>query len=304
MKKKRLAFLLSFILMCNSLMASMVPIRELATDPAAISYTKVNGVGIVTYKENGVELKLNLKTGAVTTNTGKTVNVPIKLENSITYVESEAFKEVVAKERSNKDFLKNLLKQIYTALTTTLSATPKVNNVTKVAEHSSSSSSSSSTTTSGAFQVKTTEYVCNVCLKVWNDDNVILTDGSLKIDTTTSNGLKFAYDNIYINYVMGLEINEDKYYTISVVVNGFPIWNSNMRWQKNPYNEVGWVHTIRQITLSPGDVIEIKSTLGDYKFIYDGYIDYLYQDTEEARKKSQSDFDFFNYGYYDRMLNR
>lgn len=302
MRKKRLAFLLSFILMCNSLMASMVPIRELATDQAAISYTKVNGVGIVTYKENGAELKLNVKTGIVTTSTGKVVNVPIKLENGITYVESNAFKEVVAKEQSNKDFLKNLLKQIYTALTTTLSATQKANNVTKVAEHSSSSSSSS--TTSVAFQTTTTKpNVSNFRLTAWNDRNVFLTTGdSIKIDTTTSNALNITHDNLLFTAQIDILFYRSSDYKLYI--------NNELQSVKRhygfciSYGNLYLYYEVFGLDLKDGDVIRISADYGDYTFIYHApYMDEVQKEDTSYDRFVDGTIDFEFYDYYKKLFD-
>ena len=301
MFKKRLAFLLSFILMCSSIMAEMIPIRELATDQAEVSYTKENGVGIVTYKENGIELKLNLKTGTVTTSTGKVVNVPIKLENGITYVESESFKEVVAKEQSNNDFLKNLLKQIYTALTTTLSATPKA--VTKVSESSSSSSSSSSTTTSGAFQTTTKPNVSNYRIMVWNDGNVFLTTGnSIKIDTTTSNALSVVHNNIFFTADIDIRFYKASYnlYINDMLCDVKPHYGYCLSHGKNYlfYELIG-------IDLKDGDVIKIDADYGDYTFIYDGKsLDIVDHEDTTYKQWSNGMFDFEFYYYYQNMLGK
>lgn len=239
LKKKRLVFLLTLLLICNTIFASMVPIRSLAEEQGAeVTYTKENGVGHVEYSVDGNKLDLNLKTGVVTDKNGENVNVPIKFGNDgITYVDSKEFKEAIKAQGSNKDFLSEILKKIYSALTTTLTSRSN-NNVRSLTD-----TSSSDTTTHQTY------YVTNMCI------------------STTRSSITKTHSAIGVMYEIKISEPSEQDFITKLYVDGVLLRTNRMH---TKFHNPMYVHTgayAGDVNLTTDSIVRVETTFyGSYSF--------------------------------------
>ena len=257
MKKKRLSFLLSFILMCSTAFgATLAPIREVAQKQGAeVSYTKEDGVGYVTYVYKDTTLTLNMITGEVFNEIGIKVDVAIKYENGVTYVDSEEFRGIVREQQNNKDVLENILKAIYKAINNTITAISNVNTSNK--SLTSTSSSSNSSTTSSTLKACTS--------------NIYV--------TTTQSVLTTTHSAIYCMLGLHIKVPGKQSFTYSMYVDGQQVNNKNL--SANFGNEM-IIYVVLfepEIELTPTSSIVIETPFETYTFTGEN-INYLKEQDE------------------------
>ena len=268
MYKRRIALLLSFLIICTPMYASnMVPLRQLASqENATINYYKDNGTEYIKFELDGVKLILNLTTGVVKNEAGKVVDVEIKINNGTTYVSSEEFLSVVQEEKYNKEFMSNLLTTIYNQLNTFFTSLSSLETKTTKIVTSSSSSSSQDTTTSAAIKSE----MSNIYIKTFRNDNIFYTTtGGIKVDTTTSSGINVDVNNLFIRY--GVSIKETGYQDFSsqLLINGEQVDEKVLvgRWKDARIMYCDYF--IQDINLQDNDIIELRSNgWKPLKYIY------------------------------------
>lgn len=318
LKNKRFVFLVSFILMFNSIFANtMIPIRDLANNQnATVTYTKENGVGLIEYTKGDIKLILNLESGIVVTNTGKIVNIPIQLENGITYVSSEEFNEIIQKEQGNREKLKSILEIIYDVINNTYTSLVNIKNSIETTDNTSyeknTSNSSSSVpsntgtnfiqaynnsyiTTSSVTTAATYEIVDIHVRDVWFIPAKVTTDGAMvaegKITTSSTYGAK------KMQWVAcGVKSNKDSFKTYTFKVNPeyyFEEFGFVYKLEDGKTSVIGYLGPI----YSPGSIMHIKinETGYIYEIPYNPNIenDILYYGDEEVRELSNKKLEEF-----------
>lgn len=259
MFKRRMTLLLSFILICTPMHASinMIPLRQLvAQENAKINYYKTDGLEYVDFYLDGVKLVLNLTTGVVTDELGKYVDVKIKVNNNITYVSSEELLNAINNEKTNSISNIKMLSKIISNIVKFVEANGT--KVTKTYSNESPSTSISDTDSNDDKEIKSE--MSNIYIKTFRNDNIFYTtDGSIKIDTTTSSGINVDVNNLFIKY--GISIKEIGYQDFSseVLINGEKVDEKKIAGKWGDTRTMYSVYLIQDINLRDNDIIELRS---------------------------------------------
>ncbi len=158
--QRRLSLLLSIVLLCMPIMASTMPIRQLATETGGtLNYYKQDGNEYVEFNLDGIKLVLNITNGDIKDSFGRVVTgLNISVNNGTTYVSSE---EILAIVKENKDtkvainsFLKSLANSVINVLYSLADSTTNNKQTITAINANSSNSGNSSVTTPSAYELE------------------------------------------------------------------------------------------------------------------------------------------------------
>ena len=299
MFKKRLSLLLACMMLSFTTYASMLPIRDVATQlDASVEYDNDSKTVVLTTDD--VTLKIDLTNNTVTDQDGKSIKgVNVYVENGTTYIDDQAIIGTVKNAKSNKfitDFIQSIANIVYYAVDATANLAKSVVDsaerqpVTTSSSNNSSSSSSPSatTTTSQPYELVNVNAKVAYCTTT--------TSGFRLIAQQTTSGAYGAEQYTWV--ACGVKINcpTSAEFDAELWINGQKAdshYNSGNYQPSDNY----WVFQCcaKDTKIKQGDEIEMRiKSFGTYKFTVDKvpYNQYLKPPTDDFIQQSDSYFLF------------
>ena len=266
--QRRLALLLSFVLLCMPIMASMVPIRQLATENGGtINYYKQDGSEYVEFNLDGVNLVLNITNGTIKDTYGRVVTgLNISVDNGTTYVSSEEILSIVEENKDTKVAINSFLNSLANSVINVLfSVANSVKNSEQIITSSSSNSDSGSSTvtTPSAYELKDIHIRSMWIAPTKTTDSAIDVIGQI-----TTPGALNANQYVWLSYEVKINSNIYESFDTEIWIDGVKCderhdagnWGSSS-------NTWMFFYLVESTELKIGSIVELRSRLwGNYNF--------------------------------------
>lgn len=263
--QRRLALLLSVILLCMPIMASTMPIRQLATETGGtLNYYKQDENEYVEFNLDGIKLVLNITNGTIKDSFGRVVTgLNISVNNGATYVSAEEILSIVEGNKDSKVAINSFLKSIANSVINVLYSVANSAKKNEQTITTSSSNSESSVTTSSAYELNDIHVRTMWIAPVRTTDSMFNVIGQI----TTSGALN-ANQYVWLSYEVKINSRVYESFDTELWIDGVKCDErhdaGNWGASSNPWM---FFYLVKSEDLKIGSVVELRSRLwGNYKF--------------------------------------